>query len=238
MLRFHLMGFLCLCFEKHKKQLSNLCFSNMDNDCIYIFTIIIRYWHTEQERTGGWKRHWIPQGMVYLWILAMTLTGVFPEQWVPATQKAHYTSLFLHPNNACLSYLQVMCSYHRDNILHWYLHSHHTENTMSGSTSYPSNGTLGITKQCAHAAQKMCHVFSLNNEFSLHRRHINSVLICFSTKYRVSTAHKTHSVWIFSKSQNLHITHMEESPKETTILKVFKKWIWQDTFYTAVNVSM
>jgi len=44
---------------------------------------------------------------------------------------------------------------------------------MSGSTSHSSNDKFSFTKLRAHA-QKMFHVFSLNNEFSQNRRHINS----------------------------------------------------------------
>jgi hypothetical protein len=97
---------------------------------LHFLTIIVSCWHTVQQRIDGWmNRHWIPQVMVYPWILAITLFGVFPEQWVPTTQKLHI-SLSLYSNNACLGYLQVMHSYHRENILHLYLHSHHTENTL------------------------------------------------------------------------------------------------------------
>jgi hypothetical protein len=161
MLRFHLMGTLCLCFEKKKKTFQALFLQNVRPWYLHFLTIIVSCWHTVQQRTYGWmNRHWIPQVMVYSSVLAMTLFGVFPEQWVSTTQKLHYISLSLYSNNACLGYLQGMHSYHRENILHLHLHSHHIENTLCLDLPHiPVMAILGFTKWCAHAALKMCHCF-------------------------------------------------------------------------------
>jgi len=102
------------------------------------------------------NKHWIPQVMVYPRILAMTLGGVFPDQWVSTTQKLHYFSLSLYSNNTCLGYLQVMHSYHRENILHLYLRSHHTENTLCLGLPHIPVMAIWVSPSGIHMLHRKC----------------------------------------------------------------------------------
>ena len=178
--------------------------------------------------------------MVYPWILAMTLFGVFPEQWVPTIQKLHYISLSLYSNNACLGYLQVMRSYHRENILHLYLHSRHTENTLRLGLSHIPVMAIWGSPSGVHMLHRKCAMCFLEHwvqpKQETHQFCVLPIqgfspyhkkgLVWFSPKYKVSTAHKTHSGFSpYSKTCILLISRkvLEKQPYSRCLKKQYKK---------------
>ena len=155
MLRFDLMGTLCLCFEKYKKK-NNFPSTVSPLWATLLFTLSHYYYQllTYRAREDRWVNEQALNShvMVYPWILAMTLFGVFPEQWVPTTQKTHYISLSLYPNNAHFGYLQVMHSYQTENILH----SHHTENTLCLGLPHIPVMAIWVSSSGVHMLHRKC----------------------------------------------------------------------------------